>query len=96
MKINCTQDDSLSYWSIDLANDGVDSQKQFSDNGGQRATLNSHGVYQLPPVESTLRLMISDIGNNNQTEIFCVEGTNIAGALHTVLTVYGKAMHPLL
>ena len=87
--INCTLNDNLTYWSIDLANDGADSQKQFVDNGGQRSTLNSHGVYELPPVETTLRLMITDIGNNNQSEIFCVGGMNI-GSLHTTLTVYGK------
>ena len=97
MKISCTLNDSnRSYWSIDLANDGTDSQKQFVELGGQRALLNSYGIFELPSIESegnplTLRLLINDTERNNRTKIFCISGLYFISR-ETTLTVYGKSI----
>ena len=97
VEISCTLNDSnRSYWSIDLANDGTDSQKQFVELGGQRALLNSYGIYELSSIESegnplTLRLLINDTESNNQTKIFCISGLYFISREKT-LTVYGKSI----
>ena len=88
--INCTADGEQSFWSIDLANDSVSTQHQFST---RRELLNAHGVYELPQIETpgmppTLRLLINDTDINNQTEILCTDGEN--KLIHTTLFITGK------
>ena len=57
--INCTAKGAENpIWSIDLANDSVSTQYQFSS---RQHILNAHGVYELPRIETpgmplTLRL----------------------------------------
>ena len=92
--INCTADGQQPFWSIDLANDSVSTQHQFST---RRELLNAHGVYELPQIEipgmpSTLRLLINDTEVNNQTEILC-NGEN--KSIHTTLFIISKC-HDLI
>ena len=88
--INCTADGAENpIWSIDLANDSVSTQYQFSS---RQHILNAHGVYELPRIETpgmppTLRLLINDAALNNQTEIFCT-GNNTSN--HVTLFILGK------
>ena len=89
--INCTADayGELPFWSIDLANDSVSTQHQFST---RQDLLNAHGVYELPWIEtpgmpSTLRLLMNDTEVNNQTEIFCTRENT---SLQTTVFVIGK------
>ena len=90
--INCTADSEHAFWSIDLANDSVSSQHQFSS---REDILNDHGVYELPQIETpgmppTLRLIINDTTANNQTEILCTGGNK---TIHTTLFLIG--MHKI-
>ena len=73
-------------WSIDLANDSVSTQYQFSS---RQHILNAHGVYELPQIEMplTLRLLINDTALNNQTEIFCTGESTLN---HSTLFILGK------
>jgi hypothetical protein len=86
--INCTAVGEHAFWSIDLANDSVSTQYQFSN---REEILNDHGVYELPRIETpgmpaTLRLMINDTAGNNQTEILCTDGNN---SIRTILFLIG-------
>ena len=93
--LSCTATENVPspFWAIDLSNDTVDTELQFTDNGGQRDQLNSHGVYELPSLETpgmarTLRLLINDTAGNNQTKIKC---TGITVAIkRTTLFHYGR------
>ena len=87
--INCTADGEQTFWSIDLANDSVVTQHQFTT---RRELLNAQGVYELPQIETpgmppTLRLLINDTEVNNQTEILCNRENK---SIHTTLFIIGK------
>ena len=90
--INCTADSEHAFWSIDLANDSVSSQHQFSS---REDILNDHGVYELPQIETpemppTLRLLINDTIRNNQTRIQCDRKATSEST--TTLFVVGKVL----
>ena len=90
--INCTAYSEPAFWSIDLANDSVSSQHQFTS---REDILNDHGVYELPRIETpgmppTLRLMINDTTGNNQTEIHCTGGNK---SIHTTLFIIGMTLY---
>ena len=91
--LSCTATENVSspFWAIDLSSDTVSTELQFSDDGGQRDQLNSHGVYELPGdtgMPLTLRLLINDTVGNNQTKIKC---TGITVAIEaTTLFIYGR------
>ena len=83
--INCIADGEQSFWSIELANDLIDTQHQFSS---RQDLLNDHGVYELPQIETPgmlpiLRLLINDTTGNNQTKIHCYSATLISTTLFT-------------
>ena len=85
--INCTTDSDTPFWSIDPAGDQLG--MTFIQFATRSEELKAHGVYELPRIETpgmppTLRLLINDTENNNQTVIQCV-GSNV---LHQT-TVYG-------
>ena len=87
--INCTTSSDSPLWSINLDNDSIITQLQFSTRG---AELNAHGVYELPQIETpgmppTLRLLINDTARNNQTEIFCTG--RLGESIETILFVNG-------
>ena len=96
--INCTADayGEQPFWSIDLANDSVSTQHQFST---RQDLLNAHGVYELPQIEasgmlSTVRILINDTEVNNQTKIICTtENKSIQTTLfiirkcHDIITI---------
>jgi hypothetical protein len=89
VEINCTAATDTTdppFWAIDLAADSSDALLQFATGKGR---LNAHGVYELPPIETplTLRLLINDTANNNQTEIICDNG---AQSITTVLYMFGE------
>ena len=94
VEINCTAGER-SYspsWLIDLANDTKRSFLQFS-NLNQKEQLNAHSVYQLPQIETpgmppTLRLLINDTIQNNQTRIQCDRSETSEST--TTLFVVGK------
>ena len=85
--INCTTDRSDPFWSINPAEDELDSFLQFPTRGED---LNNEGLYDIkvaggmPP---TLRLLINDTEVNNQTVIECV---GRAVTHRTVIFLYGK------
>ena len=89
--INCRAEGAENpVWSIDLANDSVSTQHQFSS---RQHILNAHGVYELPRTETpgmppTLRLLINDTVLNNETEIFC---TGESTSNHGTLFILGKS-----
>ena len=90
----CIADGEQPFWLIDLANDSVSTQHQFTT---RRELLNAHGVYELPQIEipgmpPTLRLLINDTKVNNQTEILC-NGEN--KSIHSTLFITGKC-HDLI
>ena len=87
---NCTTNSDSPLWSINLDNDSITTQLQFSTRG---AELNAHGLYELPQIETpgmppTLRLLINDTAGNNQTEIHC-DGEDESNL--TTLFVYGMS-----
>ena len=89
LEINCTAAVGTAdppFWAIDLAADLSTTRLQFTNRKGQ---LNTHGVYELPPIETplTLRLLINDTEINNQTEINCEPG---AETITTILHVFGE------
>ena len=89
VEINCTAALGTTdppFWAIDLAADLSTTRLQFTNRKGQ---LNTHGVYELPPIETplTLRLLINDTEINNQTEINCEPG---AETITTILHVFGE------
>ena len=97
---SCSLNDSLAYWTIDLASDGIDSQLQFVESGGQRSLLNANGVYELESVETatapTLRLLVNDSTENNQTKIFCFGSLGNVNQLVTTLILYGKQNYHIM
>jgi hypothetical protein len=83
--INCITDSSSPFWSIDPAEDGLDSFLPFTTRG---EALNNEGLYNINvAAEMTLRLLINDTEVNNQTKIECVGETVV---LRTVIFLYGK------
>ena len=95
VEINCTAGETgyTPFWSIDLANDTKESFLQF--NLHQKEQLNAHNVYQLPQIETpgmppTLRLLINDTIQNNQTRIQCDRSATSESA--TTLFVVGKVL----
>ena len=83
--INCTTDSSDPFWSINPAEDELDSFLQFPTRGED---LNNEGLYDIAvAARMTLRLLIRDTEVNNQTEIECV-GQKVT--LRTVIFLYGK------
>ena len=84
IEIDCTLTNS--YWLIVLANDAHQTQRQFSERGGQTDLLNDRGVYELPQ-----GLLVNDTSGNNGTEIDCLGENN--EALTTSIFVYGKQMN---
>ena len=89
--INCTTNQSVPYWSIDLAAAGI-GPKSFTELGGQMMFLNQKGLYELLQVNienepSTLRLLINNTEANNQTVVECIGGNR--GILETTLFTYG-------
>ena len=73
-----------SFWSIRLPGRGTD--LQFDT---RKSVLNSNGVYQLPTVTNTLRLLIDDTSGKNRTKIFCICGDS---TFQTTVNVYGKCV----
>ena len=79
----------IPLWSVDLAGDPFPVRFQFNTHS---ATLNHHGVYELPSVTNhetgmiTLRLLINDTAGNNQTLIDCA---GIDESFLTTLFVFG-------
>ena len=91
VEINCTATVGTAdppFWAIDLAADSSTTPLQFTNRKGQ---LNSHGVYELPRIETplTLRLLINDTAINNQTEIRCEPGAG-AETISTIFHVFGE------
>lgn len=87
--INCTTDSSDPFWSINPAEDELDSFLQFATRGED---LNNEGLYEIevaPGMTHTLRLLINNTEINNQTKIECVGRTV---TLKTVVFLYGKLM----
>ena len=95
--IDCIMDNSHSFWAINLGGDDFDIFLQFSTNYGKE-NLNNHGVYELPPMEtsgmpSALKLLINNTDINNRTIIQCFDGNK----LHkTTLYLYSKLYHHYL
>ena len=88
--INCTTDSNNPFWSIDPADDELETPLQFATRG---EALNNEGLYDIEvlggTVPPTLRLLINNTELNNQTVIECVgERVN----LRTVIFLYGKLM----
>jgi hypothetical protein len=85
--INCTTDSSSPFWSIDPAEDGLNTPLQFATRA---EALNDEGLYNINvAAEMTLRLLINNTEVNNQTKIECVGETVTLG---TVIFLYGKLM----
>ena len=91
--INCTTDSNNPFWSIDPAEDELDSFLQFATRSEE---LNNEGLYDIAvsggTVPPTLRLLINDTEVNNQTVIECV-GKTVTN--RTVIFLYGKLMQYL-
>ena len=92
VQINCLADStSLSgFWAIDLASDSSRVPFQFATQG---AILNTHGVYELPPIHASenstiLRLLVNDTVKNNGTIIHCTPAVLTSD---TTLFVLGKS-----
>ena len=90
--INCTTDSNNSFWSIDLAEDGLETPLQFAT---RREALNNEGVYDIEvsggtTVPPTLRLLINNTELNNQTVIECV-GEKVTHRT-VIFLLYGKLM----
>ena len=87
--INCITDSSDPFWSINPAEDELDSFLQFHTRGQD---LNNVGLYEIevaPGMTHTLRLLINNTEINNQTKIECV-GEKLT--LKTVVFLYGRLM----
>ena len=92
--ITCTTANSSfsPFWTVDLANDSS-TQLQFSSKSDE---LNAHGVYELPQMEIpeinqvTLRLLINNTADNNQTMIYCDRGGD---SIQTILYVFSKQIN---
>ena len=86
--INCTTDSNNPFWSINPAEDELDTPLQFATRGED---LNNEGLYDIKvsggTVPPTLRLLINDTEVNNQTVIECV-GRTVTN--RTVIFLYGK------
>ena len=92
VEINCTAEERshTPFWLIDLANDVKTFPLQFIN---QEEQLNAHSVYQLPQIETpgmppTVRLLINDTIQNNQTRIQCDRSETSEST--TTLFVVGK------
>ena len=94
--LNCTLASSSNpLWSVDLAGDSTPVRFQFNTHS---ATLNRHGLFELPSVTDhetrmvSLRLLINDTAGNNQTLIDCAG--KIGESFLTTLFVFGMlCMH---
>ena len=88
--INCTTDSNNPFWSINPAEDELDTFLQFFTRG---EVLNDEGLYDIEvsggTVPPTLRLLINDTEVNNQTKIECI-GRAVTNT--TVIFLYGKLM----
>ena len=78
------------FWAIDLSDDMTNFALRFISTG-ENTTLNAHGVYELPPIETpgmptTLRLLINDTARNNGTVINC---GSVTSARSTTMFVLG-------
>ena len=85
--INCVTDSSEPFWSINPAADELDTFLQFLIRGED---LNNAGLYDMgvtPGMPLTLRLLINNTENNNQTKIECI-GRRVT--LRTEVFLYGK------
>ena len=94
VQINCLADStSLFFWAIDLASHSSHVQFQFATQG---AILNTHGVYELPPIHTSenstiLRLLVNDTVKNNETIIHCTPAALTSDSIDTTLFVLGKS-----
>lgn len=89
--INCATNSRSPFWAVNLADDGVMADLQFTNRGEQ---LNQNGLFQVetPEMPATdLRLLINDTEKNNQTSIKCV-GDSGSESFYTTLFVYGKSL----
>ena len=99
VEVICTAVDEskIPIWAVDLISEPGAVQFQF---GSRSDDLNSHGVYELPQIETpgsgvppTLRLLINNTAVNNQTVIYC---DRRGAASTTTLFVFGKPPPPFL
>ena len=100
--LNCTLASSCNpLWSVDLAGDSTPVRFQFNTHS---AILNRHGLYELPSVTNhetgmnTLRLLINDTADNNQTLIDCAQCAGGLGEsfLTTLLVFHMLCMHQFM